>query len=174
MIFVTTVEGTDNDLLAEGRRYPETVDFWPDDNGPWKVTFQWVIVDGVPACTQIVITSTNGDLPIPEGVIRELRLGERMRRRRAEIVTQTGSPAASRPRGMRTSTLERLKIVAQLYKEAYEAGESTSRAVIDGLAALGITTRKGTPITRGAASSLVAQARAAGLLPPTSRGAAQG
>lgn len=68
-----------------------------------------------------------------------------------------------RPAGLRESTFERLKEAARIYQEAFAAGGKPTTAVAEHYG-----------LTVGGASNLVSRARDIGLLPPTTRGGAQG
>lgn len=163
---LTNVADHDNgDPFAEGRAYPATVEHWPDDDGPWKVTLDWQVTDGRIECKRIEITTSDPALAVTPGVIRDLRLGERIRRQRAELTARAagGTGTAQHAAGMRRSTRARLEEAARIYREAFTAGQSPARAVAEHFG-----------LSSGGASSLVHRAREAGLLPPTSPGAPQG
>src|SRR5262249_12697563 len=101
------------------------------------------------------------DMPVSTTVLREVKFGERIRAQRAaltaQVVADTGQPG-----GTRKSSRERMERAARIYREAFEAGAHPSKAVAGQMG-----------LTPGGASSLVSRARAAGLLSPTSPGAAQ-
>lgn len=153
-----------DDPWAEGRVYPSTVEYWPDDDGPWKVTLDWQVADGRVECMRVEVEALDPTRPVTEGTLRDLKIGERIRRGRASVtgVAQAAQTAGARPSGMRKSTWERLQKAAEVYRSAYRRGEAPARAVADHFG-----------LSPGGASSLVARARDAGLLPPTSPGAPQ-
>jgi hypothetical protein len=154
----------DTDPFEEGRRYPSTVENWPDADGPWQVTFDWKVIDGRIECVAVSVAARGEDMPVTPGVLRDLRLGERIRKGRAQITQDAaaGTPAY-RVAGLRRSTRERLEEVARVYREAFAANQPPAKAVEERLG-----------LTQGRASSLIARAREVGMLPPTSRGAPQG
>jgi hypothetical protein len=153
---------TDDDPFQEGRHYPSTMQRWPDSDGPWQVTMDWKVVDGRIECVGLFIGAADGDRPITPGLVRGLKVGDLIRQGRADLTEQATAGAEVRRVGMRRSTRQRLEEVARVYRAAFDAGLPPARAVADQFG-----------ITAGGASSLVARAREAGLLPPTSPGAPQ-
>lgn len=145
----------EDDPFAEGRVYPSTV----DAVGPVQVTLDWKVFDGRIECVGIHITS---EQPIPAGAVRDVKIGERIRKRRAEITARATKRATPGHGGMRRSTRARLEEAARIYQEAFVAGGKPAKAVAEHFG-----------LTAGGASNLVARARAVGLLPPTSPGAPQ-
>lgn len=128
------------------------------------LALDWQIVDGRPECVGLHLTSTGQPeqpalgVPVTFGLVRDTKFTELIRRDRAAIVDEHAPPPA--PTLMRRSARARLEETARIYREAYAAGLPPTQAVADHFG-----------ITRGGASSLVARAREAGLLPPTSPGA---
>lgn len=150
---------------------------YPDENGPWMLRMYWQTIDGRPECVGIKLSSmaTKAEnravppplqmpetgVPITTGVIRDLKLGERIRAERERLTPQ--GVAVARPPGLRESTFERLKEAAAIYRAAYATDGKPTTAVAEHFG-----------LTVGGASNLVSRARDLGLLPPTSRGAPQG
>lgn len=154
----------------------------PDADGAWVLTMYWQTVDGRQECVgmKLVSVKTRGETDEPEppgftdlpnvgepltpGLVRELKIGERIRADRAAFAKLAETfAAASRPPALRQSTWERLQLVARIYREAYAAGGKPTTAVAEHFG-----------LTVGGASNLVSRARDIGLIPPTSRGASQG
>lgn len=154
---------------------------YPDRNGPWMLCMYFQDVDGRPECVGLKLTSMataeeNREVPTPlqmpemgipltPGLIRELKLGERIRDARTSLDFTLGGapPAAVRPPGMRESTYRRLQEAADVYRAAFAAGGKPTTAVAEHFR-----------LTVGGASNLVSRARELGLLPPTSQGASHG
>lgn len=152
-------------------RYPDEKD------GPWMLQLYWQTIDGVPECVGMKLSSMAGrsenrkvpgflhmperGIPLTTGIIRDLKLGERIRKGRDEVAPKRREVV--RPAGLRESTFERLKEAARIYQEAFAAGGKPTTAVAEHYG-----------LTVGGASNLVSRARDIGLLPPTTRGGAQG
>jgi hypothetical protein len=147
--------------LEEGRRLPSTHHQPP---GLPQVDLDWRIVDGQPECDGVHVTNPHGP-PITSGDLRRLELPKLIREARAhvhaELATQAGRGPASR------SQEAKLDQVATIYREAVRRGEPPVVAVAQHFSA---TTSS--PVKAKTASNWVAQARRAGKLPPTTRGAA--
>lgn len=142
----------------EGTRLPPTHHTPTSPN--LTVELDWLVVDGVPECDGVHITSATGQ-PITAGDLRDLNLPKLMRQIRAGIVAEKATPPS---RGViRRSAQERLEEVAKVYRQAFTAGQRPAKAVAERL-----------NLPRGTASRLISDARKAGLLPPTSPGAPQG
>ncbi len=154
----------------------------PDADGAWVLTMYWQEIDGRRECVgmKLVSVKTRGETDEPEppgitelpdvgqvltpGLVRDLKIGERIRADRAAFARIAETFAAvSRPPSLRQSTFERLETVARIYREAYAAGGKPTTAVAEHFG-----------LTVGGASNLVSRARDIGLIPPTSRGASQG
>jgi hypothetical protein len=150
-----------DDPFEEGRHYPSTMERWPDSDGPWQVTFDWKVIDGRIECCGVHIESDA--TAVTSGVLRDMRIAERIRQGRAQITVDTaGDMFAPNLAGLRRKTQVRLRRVAEVYTAAYRAGQPPAKAVEEQMR-----------LTQGRASSLISQARDVGLLPPTSRGAPQ-
>lgn len=157
--------------MAGDREHEEvTSRRWPDpDEGPWLLTLRWVRRNGRPvpvgmsldpaspeAAEQVVLmTSTLRDLRIAEVVLED--------REQLKFIPAAKPEPELRIEGMRASTVRRLKRVAEVYLDAWNAGEPPTQAVAHRM-----------NMTHPAAANLVRRAREAGLLPPTSAGIPQG
>lgn len=141
---------------------------WPDpDGGPWRVELQWGEVDGRPECVgvqlaQVVLTESESEArcvrALTAAILRRIPVADWIADDRATI-----APPVEATGGMRKSAADRLRAAAEVYQAATRAGRKPTRAVAEHFG-----------ISSGGASNLVARARAAGLLPPTSRGKAAG
>lgn len=130
---------------------------WPDpEAGPYEIGMAWAEVDGRPECVEVTVK--RGGAPVPATALRQLPLGDFIAADRA-----AQAPAVVAVGGMRKSAADRLKLAAELYQAALAAGQRPTKAVAEHFG-----------ISPGGASNLVARARAAGLLPPTSAGKAVG
>lgn len=144
----------------EGSPLPETSRLWPDPGiGPWRVTLAWAVVDGRPECVACHIHPAHDSGPptvLTASVVRNLKLAEMI----AEDRVRMAADAPDVPgRGLRRSTAERLRQAAEVYRAAARDGRPPTKAVAEHFG-----------IKQGNASNLVARARAAGFLPPTSSG----
>jgi hypothetical protein len=127
---------------------------WPDvAAGPWLVTLTWHIVDGRPECAGLTIEGGN-DGVLTAGVLRKLPVADWIAEDRVRML-----PRSQPTVGLRKSTVERLRAAADVYQRAIADGRPPTKAVAEHYG-----------ITHGGASNLVARARTAGLLPPTSPG----
>lgn len=153
--------------VRDGDPLEPTNHLWPDpDDGPWRLVLLWSYLDGRPECTGLEVRLA--EKPdrggwsrrhvLPTSGLREIRFAELIAADRAAM-----TPASSRPTNLRRSTLERLEEAAQVYQDARAKGYPPVPAVAEHF-----------HISKGGASNLVARARAAGLLPPTSPGVAYG
>lgn len=148
-------------VTAHPPRPPVTEHRWPDpDAGPWVVVLRWGDVDGRPECVGLDLGQLpDGDQPkvlAMSSVLRQLPVAEWIAADRAGMI------AAPTPGGaVRQSTLERLQVVADVYRAAAAAGDPPVLAVAARF-----------EITKGGAAALVSRARQVGLLPPTSQGVA--
>jgi hypothetical protein len=133
---------------------------WPDaERGPWKVGMRWQLLDGRPECVEVVISHAGGPAePVPATLLRQLPIGDFIAADRAEL-----APPVEAVSGMRKSAADRLRLAVNVYQEALTDGRKPTKAVAEYFG-----------ISQGGASNLVARARAAGLLPPTSAGKAAG
>lgn len=154
---------------------------YPDADGPWMLCLYFQDIDGRTECVGLKLTSmaTTDEnravppplqmpelgIPLNPGLIRELKLGERIRDARVSIDRPLlgSAPAVTRPPGMRESTYRRLQEAAGVYRAAFAAGGKPTTAVAEHFG-----------LTVGGASNLVSRARELGLLPPTSQGASHG
>jgi hypothetical protein len=98
-------------------------------------------------------------------LIRDMRLAEIAAEERTKLprVDAPRRSTAEVVKGMRPATVRRLRTVAGVYQESWTRGGKPVQAVAEAL-----------NITSTAAAKLVARARAAGLLPPTSPGVPMG
>lgn len=122
------------------------------------VTLEWAVIDGRPECVGCSIrqaTAGTNLTTLAAATVRNLKLAEMIAHERASMAGMTGEPA----RHLRRSTTERLREASEVYQAALRAGEKPTKAVAEHFG-----------IRQGNASNLVARARAAGFLPPTSAG----
>lgn len=160
---------------------------WPDENdGPWLINFRFQLIAGRAECVGVGITSARPPdtssweqggklpevgIPLSASLLRDLRIASlitEVRETNAELQEMLGAreeAAAFRapPPNMRPATVKRLQRVADAYQVAWRRGQPPTKAVAERL-----------KVTLPAATSLVARARAAGLLPATSAGVAAG
>ncbi|TDB98711.1 hypothetical protein E1091_07490 [Micromonospora fluostatini] len=118
-------------------------------------------MDGRPECVGLSVAPASAGealAPLSESVIRKAGIAQIIATERAKLLARS-SPTA----GLRGSTRRRLEQVASVYNSALSQGMRPNKAVQEAM---------GT--TPGYAANLVAQARGAGLLPPTSAGVALG
>lgn len=171
----TVIEFDPADVHTTYQRYPDP------DRGPWMLELRFQDVDGRPECVGLKLTSMatreENDqapphlqlpeigIPLTTGIIRDLKLGERIRDSRTHLDRPLfGEPApVVRPSGMRESTFKRLEEAAEVYKAAFAGQGKPTSAVAEHFG-----------LTVGGASNLVSRARELGLLPPTSQGASHG
>jgi hypothetical protein len=126
----------------------------------------WAMVDGRPECVGVTVISyatgsgkTESLLRVlNSSLLRQVPLADFIAEDRAEM-----SPPVEATAGMRKSAADRLREAAEVYHAAVRDKNPPTKAVA---AHFGISS--------GGASNLVARARAAGLLPPTSPGKAAG
>lgn len=164
---------SDSAVFVEGEPLPDTTLPWPGPGGPWLLTLRWQVINSRPECIGLCLTATSDSgksaatetvrVPLTSGILRDLKLGERIREQRAAIVAEAGNPLPANVSTIRRSTRRRLLEAATVYREAYGRGDRPVKAVAEHFG-----------ISQGGASNLVARARAVGLLPPTSPGAPQG
>lgn len=163
-------------MRKRGARAPsgaQTEHLWPDETyGPWLIVLRWDEIDGRPECVGLDMSRIHQDQPLvvesdheasyftylTGSALRRLPLADLIARDRAEL-----APPVEAVGGMRKSAADRLRLAAEVYRDAAAEGGKPTKAVAE---------RFG--ISSGGASNLVARARAAGLLPPTSRGKATG
>lgn len=157
---------------------------WPDrDEGPWLIDFEFQPIAGRAECVGIQVTSARPldaqpwqaggklpevGIPLTTSVLRGIRLSElvtEIRETNAELAAmldeQEEARAFAAPPGMRPATARRLQRAAEAYQEAWRRGQPPTQAVAQRL-----------NVSTAAAASLVARARSAGLLPPTTPGKA--
>lgn len=166
------------DDLQDGTLLPSTLHAWPDErNGPWSVTLHWKVLDGRAECVGVDIASTdvgNGrpptlgrgnGLPVTGTVLRNIGLPERIAADRMAMAALLPASQGEQyaPAGMRRSTADRHRLVAKVYRDAIARGDKPIKAVA---AELGVT--------EASASTIVARARSAGFLGPTSPGVPMG
>lgn len=153
--------------VKDGEQFEPTEHRWPDlEHGPWRLILWWSHVDGRPECTGLEVKllerpdtgAWSRRYVLPATALRDLRLAETIAADRAAM-----SPEPARASGLRRSTLERLEKAAEVYQAARAEGRAPVKAVAEHFR-----------ISQGGASNLVARARAAGFLPPTSPGVAFG
>ncbi|MGX6604795.1 hypothetical protein ACWKSP_22105 [Micromonosporaceae bacterium Da 78-11] len=116
----------------------------------------WKVIDGRFECVSIVVDGAAE--PLLTTTLRSIPLGDFMAADRAAL-----APPVEATGGMRESAANRLRLAAEIYQAAVRDKKPPTKAVA---AHFGISS--------GGASNLVARARAAGLLPPTSPGKAAG
>lgn len=162
---------------------PSSERLWPDfEQGPWLLHFDWCAIEGRAECVGFAITSVvpeghrPGELVPPAGSVRRLSaqqirdvpLGALVEEERPEWAAGwralgqddiAGAFAAPRGRRHPHDSPDRLRQAAEVYRQAFAAGQPPTKAVEEALV-----------ISRSGAGKLVARARAAGLLPPTSQG----
>lgn len=172
---------------VEAVRLPSSERLWPDfEKGPWLLHFDWCAIEGRAECVGFAITSVvpeghrPGELVPPQDAaqrlsaqqLRDVPLGALVDEERPEwaagwraLGLNDVADAFAAPRGRRHphDPPERLRRAAAIYREAFSAGQPPTKAVEEALV-----------ISRSAAGKLVARARAAGLLPPTSQGRPRG
>lgn len=179
-----TVGGVPDDL-RQGREIVAAPVLWPDpDSGPWLVFLRLQVIRGRLECVGINLTSARPEgewcdlsermpdtaRPITTAVLRSLHLSDLIAEKREQLAAvvrevdgdagRVGQVFGTAPRRvMRESTRKRLERVAEVYREAWQAGSPPVKTVAERLG-----------ITEASASSYVARARAAGLLPATSPG----
>ncbi len=150
----------------------ETRRRWPDpDAGPWLMTLYWRRRKGRPEPVGMqLIALAEGEtdaaaLTLMTSTLRDVRIAEIAAEERERLKHEPAPPPAPEERveGMRPATVRRLKRVAQVYQDAWRAGESPTKEVARRL-----------NLTAPAAGNLVRRAREAGFLPPTSAGKPQG
>ncbi len=151
--------------LPEGTRLPDTFRLWPDqDKGPWSVTIEWAVVDGRPECIGYAVRRAERLRPplepLTASAARAVKLAEIIAEDRAGMSAITRAEPGV---GLRRSTAGRFQEAADIYQAAIRAGLRPTKAVAEHFG-----------ISQGNASNLVARARAAGFLPPTSAGVPMG
>ncbi len=129
-----------------------------------RVDLDWRIVDGQPECDGVHVINPDGP-PITSGDLRRLELPRLIREIRAQVHANVAADAGRGP-ASRTQE-EKLDRVARVYGEALKRGEPPVVAVAEHFSHV-----TGNPVKVKTASNWVAQARRAGKLPPTTRGAA--
>jgi hypothetical protein len=144
---------------------------WPDpDEGPYLLTIYWRRrpygrLD--PIGLTLLPEWVNAAEPptLLASLLRELRLAEIAAEDRETLPHVPAGPREPEEviEGMRPATVRRLHRAADLYQEAFAAGDPPTRAVAVAM-----------NLTAPAAANLVRRAREAGLLPPTSAGVPQG
>lgn len=126
----------------------------------------WAEIDGRPECVGVHVLSlatgsgkTDTYLRIlTASLLRQVPVADFIAEDRAGL-----APPVEATGGMRKSAADRLRVAAEIYQAATRDKRPPTKAVA---AHFGIS--------QGGASNLVARARAAGLLPPTSPGKAAG
>jgi hypothetical protein len=162
------------DELNEGDDLNPTTHLWPDRQaGPWLLELRWRVLDGRPECVGLRLASgdvfpdlsadawTVGDgEPVTAALIRLLGIPAHIAADRAGMILAPTGPAL--PPGMRRSTADRFRKVAEVYRAALAEGRKPVLAVAETF-----------DTSPSAAANLVARARAAGFLPPASPGVPQ-
>lgn len=146
--------------LRDGDDLRPTRHRWPDNDGPWLLTLRWRVIDGRPECVEVTLTADSTEDPITATLMRQIGLPGIIAADRAAMV---GHEPPVLPPGMRRSTAERLRRVAEVYRQALADGSPPVQAVAREFS-----------IADTSASNLVARTRAAGFLPPASPGVATG
>lgn len=165
--------------VREGDHLPPTSRLWPDEQaGPWLLTFHWQVVHGRAECVGLDIASSlppetlkerfaslatlpEVGQPLRTTTLRDLRLAELLHEERiradhlaVEVLgdDELGEAYAA-PKTMRPATERRLRLVADVYRNARASGLSPNKAVAEKL-----------KVSPGAAANLVMRAREAGFL----------
>lgn len=139
------------------RDLPCTEHLHPDPRrGPWRVELAWRLVDEVPECVGLTLTSANPGDRVTDALLRQLAVSKLIAAGRARH-----TPPAEPGRGLSASKRARYERVAAVYRRAVAEGQRPVKAVA---AAEGLSS--------GGASALVVRVRQAGYLPPTSAGVA--
>jgi hypothetical protein len=125
--------------------------------GPWLAVLNWSVIDGRHECVALHVQQAGVAAILTASLLRKLPVADWIAQDRAGMTPRQTTT------GMRTSTLNRLKEAAEVYREALRYREPPTKAVAEHF-----------DISHGGASNLVSRARAAGLLPPTSPGVAVG
>lgn len=148
-------------------RVEETRRRWPDpEKGPYLLTLRWAREQGRPKLAGLHIDLTDPTGPaLTTSLLRDLKLAELAIEDREQLayIAQVTPTAEVVVEGMRPATVKRLQRAAEIYMDAWRAGEPPTKAVERQMNA-----------TPAAAANLVRRARAAGLLPKTQPGIAQG
>lgn len=143
---------------------------WPNpDDGPWRLSLYWQRRAGRPEPVGLRIVLVEGPaeaklLTLMTSTLREVKVAEIVaeeRERLAHVPAPRPTPDVV-VAGMRPATRRRLERVAEVYQEAWRAGEPPTKEVARRL-----------NVTAPAAGNLVRRAREAGFLPPTSAGVPQ-
>jgi hypothetical protein len=160
--------------------YAPTCRLWPDEQeGPWLLVLFWQVINGRAECVGMDLTSAQSPhvealgfhhrpeigIPLQTSTLRDLKLSELVADARAaiaELIVADQAPVFT-ARQMRPRTVKRLETVAETYRRAWRQGKPPVKAVAKRL-----------NVSNAAANSLVARARAVGMLPPTSPGVAAG
>lgn len=143
---------------------------WPDPKqGPYRLALFWVRRNGRPEPVGMELLPSAGNLSeaptLTTSALRDLKVAEIAAEDREGLPYVP--PAQPAPEvvaeGMRPATLRRLKRTAEVYQEAWLAGNPPTQAVARAM-----------NVSVAAAGNLVRRARQAGLLPPTTGGVPQG
>ncbi|HEY6115914.1 MAG TPA: hypothetical protein VI172_08150 [Candidatus Dormibacteraeota bacterium] len=126
----------------------------------------WAEIDGRPECVGVTVISMPAGSGKSEAylqiltasVLRQVPVADFIADGRAEL-----APPVEATGAMRKSAADRLRLAAEVYQRALREKRKPTKAVAEHFG-----------ISSGGASNLVARARAAGLLPPTSSGKAIG
>jgi hypothetical protein len=142
----------------EGATLPPT----HHQHDPWRVELHWRVIDGRPECVGLAVSvdPERPDLHVTGSTLRALAIPVVIAAHRAEMMAGPVEPA---PAGMRRSTAERFRRIADVYRQALTEGRKPVQAVAEAF-----------DVTPASASTLVARTRAAGFLPPASPGVATG
>lgn len=150
-------------------KYDEVTErLWPDpQRGPWELVLLWERRNGRPEPVGMkLLPTSSGEVvaTLQTSTIRNLKIAEIAAEERERLAYVAPEPPSAEERieGMRESTVRRLRRVAEIYKDAWQAGENPTKAV-----------SRRMNITAPAAGNLVKRARDAGLLPPTTAGRPQ-
>ena len=147
-------------IYDEGATLPST----HHQHGPWRVDLHWRVIDGRPECVGLTVGVDDGPEHLDQRVtgvtLRALAIPAVIAAHRAEMMAVSVDRV---PAGMRRSTADRFRRVAEVYRQALSDGRKPVLAVAEAF-----------DVTPASASTLVARARAAGFLPPASPGVANG
>jgi hypothetical protein len=142
----------------EGAALPST----RHQHGPWRVDLHWRVIDGRPECVGLTVgvddEPEHRSQHVTGVVLRTLAIPAVIAEHRAKMMAVS---VDHMPAGMRRSTADRFRRVADVYRQALADGRKPVQAVAEAF-----------DVTPASASTLVARTRAAGFLPPASPGVA--
>jgi hypothetical protein len=151
--------------------FDETTDrLWPDPKkGPYRLTLYWVRRNGrpEPVGMQLIVEGIQEAqyVTLMTSTLRDVRIAEIAAEDRESLAFVPPDPPTPNElvASMRPATVKRLRRAADIYQEAWRAGENPTQEVARRMNK-----------TTAAAGNLVKRARDAGFLPATSAGKPQG